>query len=309
MTTNKVLQEKFTLAFLHPKYWLTWLGITLMYLISWLPYRVQIAMGKLLGHLLMKIGSKRKRVAIKNIQACFPDLSKEEQDALIVANFENTGIALFEVGMGWFWPDWRVRRKFTMVGKENLTKVQAEGKGVLMLAIHMLSVEMNCRGMGLMHPVVVFYRPHNNPLMEYFQFRGRSRSNKYMLDKRDVRGLKKALKDGETCVYLPDQDYGRRRSLFVPFFNVPAATTNGTLMFAKGDHKETVIACPLRTKDGYEITISEPLDNFPSGDDEADLTRINKLIEDCILRDPKQYMWLHKRFKTRPDENAPDFYQ
>ena len=110
-----------------------------------------------------------------------------------------------------------VKRKINVIGLEHIEKAQQEGKGILLLAMHYLSVEINCRGIGYGHPMVVFYRPHNNQLMEYFQFRGRGRSNKYMLGKRDVKGLIRALHDGEACVYLPDQDYGRNRSVFVPF--------------------------------------------------------------------------------------------
>jgi KDO2-lipid IV(A) lauroyltransferase len=178
--------------------------------------------------------------------------------------------------------------------------------------MHYLSVEMNARGIGYGHPMVVFYRPHNNQLMEYFQFRGRGRSNKYMLGKRDVKGLIKALKDGEACVYLPDQDYGRNRSLFVPFFGVEeTATTTGTLIFARQKNVETMMLIPTRNDndDGYTMEITPPLENFPTKDDEADLIRVNQELEKAISRKPEQYMWLHRRFKTRPDPDSPSLYK
>jgi KDO2-lipid IV(A) lauroyltransferase len=166
--------------------------------------------------------------------------------------------------------------------------------------------------MGCYNPMVVFYRPHNNELMEYFQFRGRGRSNKYMLGKRDVRGLIDALADGESCVYLPDQDYGRKRSLFVPFFAVKdTATTTGTLIFARQENVLSFMIIPTRNDDnsGYTIEITPALDNFPSDDDEADLIRINQELEKAILQKPEQYMWLHRRFKTRPNKNDLSLYK
>ena len=312
MSKNKVLQPDFKISYLLPKYWLTWLGVIILYTISWLPYKFQLFLGKLLGRLLYKIGSSRKKVAMKNLELCFPEMSQEELTRTLKKNFENTGIALFETGMGWWWPDWRVRRKIKVVGLEHLEKAQQEGKGVLLLTMHYLSVEINCRGIGMGHPMVVFYRPHNNQLMEFFQFRGRGRSNKYMLGKRDVRGLIQALRQKEVCVYLPDQDYGRKRSLFVPFFAVPdAATTTGTLIFARQKNIQNHLFIPTRNDDGsgYTLEIKPMMENFPTDDDEADLIRINQELEKAIMFKPEQYMWLHRRFKTRPNEDDPSLYK
>jgi len=312
VSSNKVLQPNFKLSFLLPKYWLTWLGVFILYTISWLPFKLQLFMGRMLGRLLMKMGSKRKHIALTNLRLCFPEKSEDELQILLKKNFENTGIALFETGMGWWWPDWRVKRKFKVKGLEHLEKARKEGNGVLLLAMHYLSVEMNARGVGYGHPMVVFYRPHNNQLMEFFQFRGRGRSNKYMLGKRDVKGLMKALRDGEACIYLPDQDYGRNRSVFVPFFGVKeAATTTGTLIFARQKNVETMMIIPVRNDDGsgYTLEIMPPLENFPTQDDIADVTRINQELEKAISRKPEQYMWLHRRFKTRPNPDDASLYK
>ena len=311
MSKNKVLQPNFKLSFLLPKYWPTWLGVFVLYSISWLPYKWQLALGRLIGKLLYKIGSSRKKVALRNIELCFPDMPRAEQLTMLKKNFENTGIALLETGMGWWWPNWRVKRKVKVKGLEHIKKAQEEGNGVLLLAMHYLSAEINCRGIGYTNPMVVFYRPHNNPLMEYFQFRGRGRSNKYMLGKKDVKGLLKALGDGEACVYLPDQDYGRNRSLFVPFFGVKAATTTGTLIFARKKNTKSMMIIPTRNDDGsgYTIEIMPPLENFPTEDDEQDLNRVNRELEKAISRKPEQYMWLHRRFKTRPNTDDPSLYK
>jgi len=269
-------------------------------------------MGKMLGRLLLKLGANRAKIALRNLELCFPDMPEDEKQRILKENFENTGIALFETGMGWWWPDWRIKRKFHVTGLENIEKAKADNKGVLILATHYLSAEIIGRGFGHEHPLVIFYRPHNNQLMEFFQYRGRGRSNKYMLGKKDVKGLIKALRDKESCLYLPDQDYGRNRSLFVPLFAVKdAATTTGTLIFARQKETVTMMMLPKRNEDGsgYTIEITPPLEDFPTASDERDVTRINQEVEQAILRKPEQYLWLHRRFKTRPNMDDPSLYK
>ena len=266
----------------------------------------------MIGKLLFKIGSSRKKIALKNLELCFPQMSDNERQRILKRNFENTGIALLETGMGWWWPNWRVKRKVTFIGLEHLAQAKREGKGMLVLTMHYLSAEISCRSIGVGNPMVVFYRPHNNQLMEFFQFKGRGRSNKYMLGKRDVKGLIAALKAGESCIYLPDQDYGRNRSLFVPFFAVKdAATTTGTLIFARQKNTQTFMMIPTRNEDGsgYTIEITPAFENFPTDDDEADVIRVNQELETAILQKPEQYMWLHRRFKTRPNKDDPSLYK
>jgi KDO2-lipid IV(A) lauroyltransferase len=269
-------------------------------------------MGRTLGRLILRFASKRKHVALTNLRLCFPEKSEDEIQITLKKNFENTGIALFETGMGWWWPNWRVERKVKVIGAKHITDAQAQGNGVLLLAMHNLSLEMCARGAGINNPLVVFYRPHNNPLMEFFQHRGRGRSNKYMLGKRDVKGLLRALNDKDACVYLPDQDYGRNKSLFVPFFAVnETATTTGTLIFARKRNTKAMMIIPRRNVDnsGYTVEISPALENFPTDNDEQDLIRVNQELEKAIMVQPDQYMWLHRRFKTRPNPEDPSLYR
>jgi len=312
VSNNKIPQPDFKLSFLLPKYWLTWVGIFILYSVSWLPYKVQLGLGRLIGRLLFKIGSKRKHIAYTNLKLCFPEMTEQALQQMLKKNFENTGIALLETGMGWWWPNWRIKRKVKVVGLEHIEKAQKEGNGVLLLTLHFLSAEVSVRGIGSAHPMVVFYRPHNSLLMEYFQYKGRGQSNKSMLHKRDVKGLLQALENKDACIYLPDQDYGRKRSLFVPFFKVKdTATTTGTLIFARQKNTKSMMMIPTRNNDdsGYTIEILPPLDNFPTQDDEADVIRINQELEKAISQKPEQYMWLHRRFKTRPDPQAPSLYK
>ncbi|RUO72784.1 LpxL/LpxP family Kdo(2)-lipid IV(A) lauroyl/palmitoleoyl acyltransferase [Idiomarina seosinensis] len=304
-------KPKFKLYFLHPKFWLTWLGVLFLYLVSWFPYRLQLLLGKGLGRLFKKAMPRRVNIARRNLELCFPDYSAEKIEQLVTKNLENTGIAYFEIGIAWWWPNWRIKRKLHVHGRENLDNAQKDGKGVLMLLFHFLSLEVHARLHGLVKPAVGLYRPHNNAVMEFLQTRGRGRSNKYMIQRRDVKGMLNAIKQGEIAGYLPDQDYGRRRVEFVPFFNVAdASTTTGTTLFAQHPNCNVLVSRCVRRDDGsgYDVYYEPALTGYPSGDDKADAAYINSLVEEAVLKAPTQYLWVHRRFKTRPEKDMPSYY-
>ncbi|WNO60119.1 LpxL/LpxP family Kdo(2)-lipid IV(A) lauroyl/palmitoleoyl acyltransferase [Rheinheimera sp. MMS21-TC3] len=303
---------QFSWYFLRPKYWLLWLGAGLLWLISWLPYSVLMWLGAGFGKLLFKLLKSRRKVALRNIQLCFPDMPANEQQQLVQKNAVETGRALFDTVIGWWWPSWRLRKLAHIHGYEHVAAAIAEGKGILMLAPHVLHLEAAGRIFGLTHPSIGFYRPNNNPLLDYLQYHGRSRANKYMIGKRDVKGLIAALNQAEVCFYLPDQDYGRQRAEFVPFFAVQhTATTTGTLLFANAANCVVIPVIPSRLPNnkGYEIRILPALQSFPSGDNKADVTRVNQWVEQVVLQNPEQYMWLHRRFKTRPKPEDASLYK
>jgi KDO2-lipid IV(A) lauroyltransferase len=309
----KIIEKPhFKPRFLLPKYWLTWLSVGILYTISWLPYRWQLGMGRGLGRLFYRFVPRRADIARRNLELCFPDMSSNDIEALVKKNMQNTGIAFFETGMAWWWPDWRIRRKLHIHGEEHLHAAQKDGKGVLLLLFHFLSLEVHARLHGFVKPAVGLYRPHNNAVMEYLQTLGRGRSNKYMIPRTDVRSMLQALDQGEIAGYLPDQDYGRKRTVFAPLFAVEkASTTTGTLLFASNANCAVMPVTCFRRDDGsgYDMTFYPEFENFPTGDDVADVTRVNHMIEFAIQQKPEQYMWIHRRFKTRPNESDPDLYK
>lgn len=309
----KVIDKpKFEPRFLLPKYWLTWLSVGLLYTISWLPYSWQLAMGRMVGRLFYRFVPRRAAIARRNLELCFPDMSAEAIEALVKKNLQNTGIAFFETGMAWWWPNWRIQRKLQVHGAEHLIAAQKSGKGVLLLLCHFLSLEIHVRLQGFVKPAVGLYRPHNNAVMEYLQTLGRGRSNKYMIPRTDVKSMLQALNQGEIAGYLPDQDYGRKRTVFAPLFAVEqASTTTGTLLFAENANCAVVPVTCFRRDDnnGYDMTFYPEFEDFPTGDDVADVTRVNRMIEFAIQQQPEQYMWIHRRFKTRPNADDPDLYK
>jgi KDO2-lipid IV(A) lauroyltransferase len=309
---NAVQLPTFKASFLLPKYWPTWLMVGLLYALSWLPYRLQLWLGRGIGRLLFKILPKRVRVARRNLELAFPDKPEAEREQLLRENFANNGIALMETGIAWWWPDWRLKRKLTISGWEHVQQNIDQGRGTFILLFHFLDLEVHARVVGLHYPSIGLYRPHNNAVMEYLQTKGRSRSNKYMIQRKDVRGMIRALNDGEVCGYLPDQDYGRNRGLFVPLFSVPdACTTSGTSIFANVKNARTVISvCERLPKGkGYHLQFYPPREGIPSGDETEDACRVNREVERAVDMQPAMYMWVHRRFKTRPEADMPSYYR
>lgn len=301
---------RFQASFLNPRYWLTWFGLGILFLLVQLPYPVLYRLGVWLGRTSMRFLKRRVSITRRNLQLCFPDLTPEQVEARIVSNFESLGMGLLETGMAWFWSDARVKRWFDVSGLHNLKKAQENNQGVLVIGVHFMSLELGGRAMGLCQPMMAMYRPHNNKAMEFVQTWGRMRSNKAMLDRKDLRGMVHALKKGEAVWFAPDQDYGPRGSVFAPLFAVDeAATTSGTYMLARLAKPAliTVVLVRKPAGKGYDLVIQPALQDYPIDDELAAAAYMNRVIETEIMRAPDQYLWLHRRFKTRP-AGTPSLY-
>ncbi|PJG60731.1 LpxL/LpxP family Kdo(2)-lipid IV(A) lauroyl/palmitoleoyl acyltransferase [Aeromonas cavernicola] len=293
----------------HPRYWASWLGLGTLWLLTLLPWRSQMWLGCQLGHLATKVLASRVKIARRNLELAMPELSVAERELLLTRNFESVGCAIFEVGIAWFWPDWRVRNLMKVEGEEHVRAAIVKGQGMLLLSCHFLTLELNARCFGLVCPGVGVYRPNTNPVLEYAQYHGRCMSNKYLVNRNDVKGMIKALRQGDALWYAPDHDYGARASVFVPYFAVAqAATVTGTATLARVKNTVTLPCYNIRTKEGYTLHIGAPLANYPQGDDVLDATRANQEIEAAVRKAPEQYMWLHRRFKTRPSPEDASVY-
>lgn len=198
-------QSKFERAFLHPRYWFTWFGLGVLWLLVQLPYPVLRLLGSKLGSASRYFLKRREAIARKNIELCFPQYNAEEREKLISENFKSIGMALLETGMAWFWSDERVRKWFDVEGLDNLKRAQLQKRGVMVVGVHFMSLELGGRVMGLCQPMMATYRPHNSPVMEWVQTRGRMRSNKAMISRNNLRGMVGALKKGEAVWFAPDQ--------------------------------------------------------------------------------------------------------
>lgn len=298
----------FDIAFLHPRYWLLWFGLAILWLLTQLPYVILLRLGRGLG-VLMRLGAaSRRHIVSRNIELCFPQLSTAEREQLVRENFASMGIAFFEMAMSWWWPKKRLSRLLQVQGLEHLQAAQAQGQGIILMAIHFTTLEIGAALLGQRHTIDGMYRAHKNPVFDYVQRRGRERHNAdaKAIEREDVRGMLKVLRQGRAIWYAPDQDYGPKQSLFVPLFGIPAATVTATSKFAKLGRAQVIPMTQTRLANGkgYLIKIEPPLQSFPGDSDEHNCLRINQWVERAISAQPEQYLWAHRRFKTRPEGEA-----
>ncbi len=268
-------------------------------------------LGSTFGLVAMKLAGSRVNTARRNLELCFPQMSNAERENLLKRNFQETGKAIFDTINAWWWNNDKVQKHMQIKGQEHVEQTLAAGQGVILFAVHCLPLEMGARIFGQFQPGVGVYRPHNNPVMEYLQVKGRLRSNKALVPKRDLRQMVRCLRNPDVIWYTADQDFGRSSAVFIPFFAVPdaATITGGTTLAKLGKAKVLPFFVERNADDtGYNIEIQAPLDNFPGENEVEDAKRGNVIVEQLISRNPAQYMWLHRRFKTRPNESTPSLY-
>jgi KDO2-lipid IV(A) lauroyltransferase len=295
---------------LSPRYWPTWLLLGAAWLIVRLPYRAVLAAGALLGSLFLRTSARRRRVAIINLRLCYPDLAPVERARLLRAHFRALGIGLLETAMAWWLPAARLRRLIAAVdGLPYLQEALADGRGVILLSSHFTTTEMGVRLLNLLAPINPMYRRHENAAVDDIMHRSFGAYFETVIPRDDVRGMLRCLRQGRAVWYAPDQNYGRRGRVFAPFFGIPAATNPATGRFAQMGNAVVIPYFARRLPDGrgYHLTLSPPLAGFPSGDEVADTVRINAAVEAEVRQMPEQYLWVHRRFKTRPP-GEPGYY-
>lgn len=295
---------RFQRAFLHPRYWWVWLLIGALWLIGRLPMNWIVKIGRGIGRLFLKTGGHRVRITRRNLELCFPELTETERKALLVRNFEIIGIAMLEPGIAWFASSRRICRISRVEGLEHVRPPHVDkGQGILLCSLHMSCLEMTCRIIAEHMSFNMMYRVNNNPLHEYISgvCRQRYPHKRRYIPRKQVKDFLYFLSKGETGLILPDQDMGKKRSLFVPFFGQTAATVPSVSDFARLSNARVIMFDHyLDENNQYVLRLSRPLENFPGKDNVADTIRINQTFEECIRQHPEQYLWQHRRFKTRP---------
>ena len=297
-------RPSFRLAFLNPRYWPLWLGLGLLWLLVQLPYAVLLRLARGLGWIFYHVAEQRRAIARRNLELCFPQLDEQARDLLLRRNFASSAMALLEMAMSWWWPRQRLARLAHIEGLEHLQAAQRDGQGVILMALHFTTLEIGAALLGQRHTIDGMYRQHKNPVFDFIQRRGRERHNldATAIEREDVRAMLKVLRAGRAIWYAPDQDYGAKQSLFVPLFGIQAATVTATTKFARLGRARVLPFTQERLADGsgYRLVVHPPLADFPGESEEADCLRINQWVERCVSQLPEQYLWAHRRFKTRP---------
>lgn len=301
---------------LSPRLWLPRLGLGLLRALTHLPFSWQISLGKSLGKLMHASMSRRRHIAEVNIKLCFPQLDATAQAKLVLKAFESVGISVFETALCWWGTDKQLAPLCEIHGLEHLQQALQGGKGVILLSAHFTCLEIGGRLLALHHPFAVMYKRHRNPVFEAVMKQARETQFERAIPQEDIRQMLRTLKDNLAVWYAPDQDLGRIRSVFAPFMGIPAATLTAPARLTKMSGARVVPFFPMRKPDnsGYVLTILPALENFPATDDVEGVddvinaARINAIIEQQIHKAPEQYLWLHRRFKSRPGDEA-SFYE
>jgi len=277
-------------------------GLALLWLLAGLPATWLSVVGSLLGRTLFLLARERRRVCLTNLERCMPELAANERHALALGHFRCYAQSLLERGVLWWAPRATVLQRVALRGLEHLEAARARSP-VILLAPHFVGLDAGWTRLACELDMASVYAKQKSAAMSEALYRGRMRFGGQRLFSRQegIRPALAALKQGRPFYYLPDMDYGPRDALFVPFFGVPAATITGLSRLARLAGA-AVVPCVTRRLAGgrYEVRCYPAWDNYPSDDIEADTRRMNAYIEDCVREMPEQYLWTHKRFKTRP---------
>jgi len=291
------------------RYAIAWLGIAWMRLLVLLPFRVQLALGRVFGRLAYALLPARRRIAARNVDTCLHDLPAEERSRILVRHFEALGMSLVEMAMGWFGRADDVRGRIDVEGADHLEAALAKGKGVILFSAHFTTFEFMWPALRALCPLLTgMYKAQRNPVMNRAMQRGRARSYDVQVSKDNVREMLRVLRKNAVFWYAADQSYGGKGSVLLPFFGEPAMTNTAIGRIARMSGAAILPYHCLRLENNrYRMTVGAPLPGVPSGDDAADTRALMGKIEDYIRLCPEQYWWIHQRFKGRPAP-LPDFY-
>jgi len=295
-------------SFWTPNYWPAWFGLLLLRLTCYLPFPIQIGLGKFLGRILHRVAAKRRAITRRNLALAFPELSEDERNRLALRHFEALGASLMEMGLGRWARDEKLVAITRIEGTEHIDRAVNEGRGIILLSAHFTSLEVSGRVLRLHCPPfdAVFRRNRSAFVTEVLRT-GREVSARRTIEKSDIKSMVRSLRDGVPVWYAPDQSYNRKQSALIPFFGVPAMTNTATGTLARLGNAVALPFFPVRLADGYLLTILPPIEDFPGDDPVEDTKKYVSILEEQIRRCPEQYYWIHRKYKNLPPP-LPDYY-
>ena len=290
---------------LGPRTWLHWFGIGLAAGLARLPWGLQRVLGRGLGRVLRVAWGSRRAIAERNLALCFPALDAAARARLLREHFDALGIGVFEFACAWWGSVAPLQRGLVIEGMEHLDAARAAGRGVILVSGHFTTLEACGRMLSERVPLAGMYRPHGQPALEWAVLRGRLRYASAMFSREALRPAIRHLKQGGLLWFAPDQDTRRGDSVFVPFFGQPAWSLTSTHQLARMSGAAVLAFAHARRDDGgYTLRLSPAFDGFPGSDATADTARVMAAVEAMVRAAPAQYLWIHRRFKRRPDGTA-----
>ena len=295
------------IEFIHPKFYPTWILILLMRIGVFIPFQFQVILGKAIGKLIYPFMKKLRETAYSNISNCFPEKKQPQVTLLVKQHFDAIGISLFETANAYYGSDRKIKKLLSINNKHFFSDALKDEGGIILLCSHFMPLMLGSRALLLENTIANIYRPQNNKLFDKAMVKGYTKNGAVMIKNKDTRSILKAIKNSLPIWYAPDQDLGINNSVFAPLFGIETATASATARLAKNNNTRVIPYSFIRTKHGYEMSFDKPIKNYPSNDPIKDATTTNKILENQIIKAPEQYLWIHRRFKTRPD-GQENFY-
>lgn len=302
---------RFRLALLHPRYWLTWLGLGLFFVVTLLPLSMIDWLGCRLGAYAASKNKKRFNIAKTNLSLCFPEKSNAEIELLVEEHFQVQFRSLLHYAMLWWRPVFMVRKKIHKIGFEQIAQYQQQGKNIIILLTHNVGLDFAGATISMDYAVSTPYKAVRNPVIDWKIANGRLRFGQKFGSKLFTRddGLKPLIREtraGKILIYLGDEDLGAKDSIFAPFYGVQKATIPLLGRLAKSCDAVVLpcVSCYDAEDRRYTIKLLPKIEDLPGGSDEKDSVAMNKAIEQAINQCPVQYLWTLRYFQTRPEGEA-----
>ena len=294
--------------FIHPKFLLTWILILFMRIGVFIPFKAQVVAGKAIGRMMYPFMHKLRSTAYSNISHCFPEKKQPQVERLVKRHFEAIGVSFFETANAYYGTDNKIKKLLTIKNEHFFKDALKEEGGIILLCSHFMPLMLGSRALLIKHTIANIYRPQNNTLFDSTMVKGYKKNGAVMIKSTDTRSIIKAINNSLPIWYAPDQDLGKNNSVFAPFFGIQTATASATARLAKNNNTRVIPYSFIRTSNGYLMSFEKPISNYPSNDPIHDATVINQILEKQINHSPEQYLWIHRRFKTRPNDEK-NFYK
>jgi len=309
---NKRCGPAFSLSFLSPRYWLSWLGLALGFVVSLLPNRARHFIGKRIGNLIYKHHKKRHHIVKTNLNIGFPELSDLEREEMTQKHLQWYGCALVDYTLFFFSSKRRFSRLLEIEGKEHIEHALKNNQNIIIMLAHSVMLEFAPAALGLHYNCYGSYKTSKNPVVDWMIARSRCRHVKFVVSREEgMRKLVKSLIPNQLLIFLPDEDLGEKNAVFAPFFSKQKSTLTTPARLAKLGEATCLVTFAWydSSSNKYKITIAPPLMNddnvYPSNNNIENAATLNKGLEDIIKQHPEQYMWTMKLFHTRPENEKP----
>lgn len=285
------------------------IAVLLLKLLSYLPYSVLQKLATILGWLCYWLVIPRTKVGLTNLALCFPEKTPSQRKHILQQHYRHMALLILEYGKYWYADAQELRQQVNYIDKHHLDHALAKQQKVILLYPHFTAFEAAVYALNQDIPLISVYSHQKNATLDQQILRGRHRfHNVFLIGRTEgLRSIIKQIKHSTApFLYLPDQDFGAKDSVFIDFFGIPTATITGLSRIAKLTQAVVIPAIPTREANGQvSLRFYPAWENFPTDDLIADTTRMNQFIEERIREHPAQYFWLHKRFKTRPAGAKP----